>query len=253
MTVRRETLADGSIVHLALHFGSGNILDIGAIHELRGVIAEIASERRLKAILIDHTGKHFSFGASVEDHLPEKVDKMLPEFHALVREVLALDLPILAAVRGQCLGGGLELALLADRIAAAPGARFGQPEIKLAVFAPVASLLLPQRVRTSVATDLLLSGRSVEASEAAELGLVAEIAHDPYAAARRWAEEHLVPKSAAALRYATRAARLHWSARFLADLERVERLYLDELMETEDAAEGIKAFLERRPPQWKDR
>lgn len=253
MTVRRESLADGAILHLALHFGNGNILDIGAIRELRQAVAEARGERRLRAVLLDHTGQHFSFGASVEDHLPDRVPVMLPEFHRLVRDVLALDLPLLAAVRGQCLGGGLELALLADRIAAAPGARFGQPEIKLAVFAPVASLLLPRRIGTQAATDLLLSGRSVEASEAAEIGLVAEIAHDPYAAARRWAEEYLVPHSAAALHFATRAARLHWSARFLADLELVERLYLDELMQTEDAVEGLRAFLERRSPQWQDR
>lgn len=253
MTVGRDSLLDGSVLHLRLDFGKGNILDVAAIRELRQVVAEIGDRSELKALLVDHTGQHFSFGASVEDHLPDRVGEMLPEFHALVRETLALDLPMLAAVRGQCLGGGLEVALLADRIVAAPGARFAQPEINLAVFAPVASLLLPHRVGTQTATDLLLSGRSVEASEAAELGLVAEIAHDPFAAARRWAEKHLVPKSAAALRFATRAARLHWSARFLADLERVERLYLDELMETEDAVEGIEAFLERRQAEWQNR
>jgi cyclohexa-1,5-dienecarbonyl-CoA hydratase len=248
-----ERLDELDLLRLTLDFGKGNVLDVAAIEALRAAVHEAAGTPGLRALLIDHAGPHFSFGASVEDHLPERVGDMLPRFHALARETLALDLPLLCAVRGQCLGGGLEVALLADRVVAAPDARFGQPEIRLAVFAPVASALLPHRIGSRRAADLLLSGRSLDAREALDWGLADAIADDPGAACRSWAAEHLLDKSRAALRLATRAARSTWASRFEADLERLERLYLDELMATEDAAEGIRAFLERRQPAWRHR
>ena len=145
------------------------------------------------------------------------------------------------------------MALLADRIVASPTAFFGQPEIRLAVFAPLASLLLPTRIGKPHAFDLLLSGRSVDAVAARELGLIDEIAADPLAATVLWARGRLLPQSGAAIRLATRAARLTWQSTFKRDLDAVERLYLDELMGTSDAHEGIQAFLDRRDPVWQDR
>jgi len=250
--IHRELLDDEQLVHVTLDLGKGNIIDLAAIAELRALGRELSGATGLKAIVLDHTGDHFSFGASVEDHLPGAVEEMLPRFHGLAKELLAIDLPILAVVRGQCLGGGLELALLADRIFSAPTAHFGQPEIKLAVFAPLASLLLPHRIGRHNAIELLLSGRSVDASEAQSLGLVDELAGDPLAAALGWARDQLLAKSAAAIRLATRAGRLHWSRRFNRDLDRIERLYLQQLMSTDDAVEGLEAFLERRDPIWQD-
>ena len=250
--IHRELLDDGQLFQATLDLGKGNIVDLAAIAELRTLAQELAGSSGLKAIVLDHTGPHFSFGASVEDHLPGAVDEMLPQFHCLAKELLAIDLPILAVVRGQCLGGGLELALLADRIVSAPTAHFGQPEIKLAVFAPLASLLLPQRIGRPAAIDLLLSGRSIDADTASDLGLIDELAGDPLAAALSWAREQLYPKSAAAIRLATHAGRLQWSRRFARDLDRLEELYLGQLMSTHDAVEGIHAFLERREPVLQD-
>jgi len=247
-----ERLADLDLLHLKLDFGKGNILDVAAIEALRQAVRD-ASNDHLRALLIDHTGPHFSFGASVEDHLPERVDDMLPRFHALARETLALDLPILCAVRGQCLGGGLEVALLADRVIASPEARFGQPEIQLSVFAPVASALLPHRIGSRRAADLLLSGRTLDAERALAWELIDGIADDPAAESIEWVRQHLAARSLAALGLATRAARAAWLPHFEQTLEGLERLYLDDLMSTEDAAEGIQAFLERRHPVWKDR
>ncbi len=248
-----ERLTQGDLLQLTLDCGRGNVLDVTVIEALRAAVREAATASDLRALLIESAGPHFSFGASIEDHLPERVDDMLPRFHGLARETLALDLPVLCAVQGQCLGGGLELVLLADRVVAAPDARFGQPEIQLAVFAPVASALLPHRIGSRRAADLLLSGRSLDAEEALSWHLVDEIADEPAAACRDWAAKHLSDKSLTALRLATRAARSTWVARFAADLERLERLYLDDLMATPDATEGIRAFLERRPPIWRDR
>ncbi len=250
--IRLELGADG-LARIVIDAGKGNVLDLAALRELREAIAELRSGDPPRAILLDHEGEHFSFGASVEDHLPERVRGMLEELHALAREWLALDVPVLAAVRGMCLGGGLELVLLADRVFASPEARLGQPEIRLAVFAPIGSALLPRRIGPQAAADLLLSGRTVEAEEAQRIGLVGEVAADPAAAARAWAAEHLAGKSRAALRFATRAARQPWLGGFLADLEVLERLYLEELMQTHDAVEGLRAFLEKRKPAYEDR
>lgn len=250
--VRHEWLEDGRVLRVLLAGGKGNVLDRQALEELREILREAVSKRRLRALIVDHEGEHFSFGASVEEHLPDEVRGMLTEFHTLARELLLADVPLLAAVRGQCLGGGLELAGLCDRIFAAPGARFGQPELRLGVFAPIGSLLLPRLVGPVHAADLLLTGRSVDAREAERMGLVAEVVDDPSESALAWAGEHLLPKSAEALRFATRAARFSWAGSFLAYLSRLESVYLDELMSTNDAHEGLRAFLEKRKPRWED-
>jgi cyclohexa-1,5-dienecarbonyl-CoA hydratase len=161
---------------------------------------------------------------------------------------------VLAAVRGQCLGGGLELVSLCHRVFAARDARLGQPEIVLGVFAPVASLLLADRVGRGAADDLCLSGRSVTADEALAMRLVDEVVDgDPAEAALGWARTHLLPKSASSLRYAVRASRAEQRARLATELPRLERLYLDGLMSTADAIEGLQAFVERRPAVWRDR
>ena len=150
------------------------------------------------------------------------------------------------------LGGGLELASFCNRLFAAPDARLGQPEIRLGVFAPVASVSLVERVGRGPAEDLCLSGRSLTAAEALAIGLVDEVVDAPGEAALDWAREHLLPKSASSLRLAVRAARTGYAARFRHELAEVERLYLEELMSTTDAGEGLRAFLEKRKPSWSD-
>ncbi|MCA8981890.1 MAG: enoyl-CoA hydratase/isomerase family protein, partial [Planctomycetes bacterium] len=196
---------------------------------------------------------HFSFGASVDEHTPDQVGEMLPALHAMARELRGMHVPVLIAARGMVLGGGLELLLLGDLVFAAPDAKFGQPEIQLGVFAPLGSTLLPSRVGEQAAADLLLSGRTVDAAEARELGLVRFVADDPGAAALEYAREHLVPKSASSLRYAVRALRAKFAPRFDAVLNELEDLYLQDLMDTHDAVEGIQAFLEKRAAKWEDR
>lgn len=240
----------GALLRLTLQSGKGNVLDTAAIGALREALREARGQPAIRAVLLCAAGKHFSFGASVEEHLPHKVVEMLPAFHALFTDLLASGKALLCAVRGQCLGGGLELAAFCQRVFAAPDARLGQPEIKLGVMAPVASLVLPLRLGQGAADDLLLTGRTVDAEEALRLRLVDELAADPEAAALAWFRAHLLPLSAAALRHAVRAARHGFARALEAGLAELERQYLDDLMLTHDAGEGIAAFLEKRTPRW---
>jgi cyclohexa-1,5-dienecarbonyl-CoA hydratase len=241
---------DGALLRLTLARPKANIVDASMIAALSGALARHEADRAIRGVLLDAEGPHFSFGASVDEHLPASCGTMLAALHALVMAMVEFPAPILVAVRGQCLGGGLEVAMAGSMIFAAPDAQLGQPEMKLGVFAPAASVLLPYRVNAAVAEDLLLSGRSVGAAEAREIGLVHTVADDPAAAALAWFDAHLAGKSAASVRYALRAARLARIEAIRAGLAAVEKLYLQGLMNTRDANEGLTAFLARRPPVW---
>ncbi len=241
---------DGALLRLTLARPKANIVDASMIAALSGALARHEADRAIRGVLLDAEGPHFSFGASVDEHLPASCGTMLATLHALVMAMIEFPAPILVAVRGQCLGGGLEVAMAGSMIFAASDAQLGQPEMKLGVFAPAASVLLPYRVNAAVAEDLLLSGRSVGAAEAREIGLVHTIADDPTAAALAWFDAHLAGKSAASVRYALRAARLARIEAIRAGLAAVEKLYLQGLMNTRDANEGLTAFLARRPPVW---
>ena len=249
---RLDTLHDGAIWRITLDAPKGNVIDATLVRELTEVFERAREAQSLKAILLRAEGKHFSFGASVEQHLPDQVADMLSEFHALFRAISASHVPVLAAVRGACLGGGLELVAFCHRVWADPSAKLGQPEIALGVFAPVGSAILAERVGRGAADDLLLSGRSVDAAEALALRLVDTVVEDPEQAAEAWAAEYLLPRSASSIRHATRAARFDFDRRFARLIEELEQLYLTELMTTKDAVEGIAAFLEKRPPAWSD-
>lgn len=245
-------LDDGAIWRVAIGGSKGNILDAAVMQALTDVFRDAKAAAHLKAICLEGQGAHFSFGASVPEHLPPLAEAMLEAFHGALLAMIDSGVPVLAAVRGQCLGGGLELVSLCHRVVAAHDARMGQPEIMLGVFAPVASLVLADRVGRGAAEDLCLSGRSVTADEALAMRLIDQIAADPSEAAIAWARTHLLPKSASSLRYAVRASRAALRNRLATELPAIERLYLDGLMSTADAVEGLKAFMERRPPAWRD-
>jgi cyclohexa-1,5-dienecarbonyl-CoA hydratase len=251
--VREWLERDGHLLRLRLSRPKANVIDAAMIAALDAAFSHAAASTSLRAVLLDAEGPHFSFGASVEEHLPATVARMLQGFHALVLRMLSFPVPILVAVRGQCLGGGLEVASAGHVIFTAPDAKFGQPEIQLGVFAPAASCLLPERMGRAAAEDLLLSGRSIDGREAQRLGLVTAVVLDPEGSALGWFDAHLAKKSAASLRHAVAAARQDLVERVKAKLTTMERLYLDGLMKTRDATEGLTAFLEKRPPKWEDR
>ena len=243
---------EGRLLRLRLNQPKANLIDAAVIAALRGALSEHLANGNLGGVLLDAEGPHFSFGASVEEHLPKQCAAMLSSIHALVLQLIESPVPVLVAVRGQCLGGGLEVALAGHLIFAAPDARLGQPELKLGVFAPAASCLLPECVGPARSIDLLLSGRSITGAEAAAMGMTCAAA-DPEAAALAYFIEHLKPKSASSLRYAVRAARVDYVARVRTKIEHVERMYLNELMMSHDAVEGLEAFLEKRTVRWQHR
>jgi len=245
-----STELDGALLRLSLNRPKANIVDAEMIAALDAAFSNYANDANLKAVLVEAEGPHFSFGASVEEHLPESCAEMLKSLHALVRRMLGFPVPVLVAVRGQCLGGGLEVAMAGHMIFATPEANLGQPEMVLGVFAPAASCLMPERLGQAQAEDLLYSGRSVGGTDALAMGLVDTLDPDPAAAAIAWVDTHLKPKSASSLRLAVKAARAGFVRRMIARLDEVEALYLDELMSTRDAVEGLEAFLEKRPAKW---
>lgn len=248
-----STERDGALLRLVLDRPKANIVDAAMIAALDAAFAEAAGRAGLKAVLLTAAGPHFSFGASVEEHMPGAFESMLAALHGLLKRMLGSKVPVLVAIRGRCLGGGLEVALAGHRLFAAPDAILGQPEMMLGVFAPAASCLLPERVGQAAADDLLWSGRSVGADEALAMGLVDALDDDPEAAALAWFDAHLAAKSASSLRLAVRASRAPLAAAVSARLDEVETLYVNALMTTEDAVEGLTAFIEKRPAKWKNR
>jgi cyclohexa-1,5-dienecarbonyl-CoA hydratase len=245
--------AEGRLLRLRLSRPKANLIDAAMIAALDAALAEHLGNAALGAVFIDAEGPHFSFGASVEEHLPGQCAAMLRSIHGLIVRLVESPVPALVAVRGQCLGGGLELALAGHLVFVAPDAALGQPELKLGVFAPAASCLLPEIVGHRRAIDLLLSGRSVSGAEAVAMGMAHEAAADPERAALAYFDAHLKAKSASSLRAAVKAARFDYAARLKAKIAAVERMYLDELMKTHDAVEGLEAFLGKRTAQWQHR
>jgi cyclohexa-1,5-dienecarbonyl-CoA hydratase len=228
-----------------------HILDIGMLEELRDALGRIANDRH--ALVIDATGdKAFSAGASVQDHLGDRVSGMLERFHDCFRILARLDLVTIALVRGAALGGGCELALACDFVLASDRARFGQPEIQLGVFPPVAAYQLSRQLAPRKGLELFLTGDPIDAPTAERLGLTNAIfpAAEFDARANEWLAR-LYRHSASSLRIAKKAFRLAQADDFETRLAQVEHLYLKELMQTEDANEGLHAFVEKRKATWR--
>lgn len=233
----------------------GNIVTAEMVDALRAALEGLSNNPDLKLISLEGAGADFSFGASIPEHAPDRISEVLPAMHGLIDDLLDVPAVTAAVVRGRCLGGGFELALACDFIFAADDAVFGLPEISLGVFPPAASALLPLRIGSSRSTRAILTGETTAAPAWRDSGLLALVVPSDRLTEEvdHWFATHLAPKSAAALRHAAAAARMELCARVRDTLPALERLYLDDLMRTHDAAEGVAAFLARRPPSWKNR
>jgi cyclohexa-1,5-dienecarbonyl-CoA hydratase len=252
MSVRLSS--DGGVGRLVLADPPLNLLTRALLAALRDGLAELSADRTLRVAVLAAEGPHFSAGASVPEHLPPAFETLIPEFSDTLLRLATFPLPLLAAVRGRCLGGGFEVALAADIVVAGQGATLGLPEIGLGVFPPAACALLPGRAPQGAVAELLFTGDPIDAHAALAAGLVHRVVADAdiEAAADRIARR-IARNSAAALRAAkaawVRSRRGLWQDR----LDTAERVYVDELMTTADALEGLRAFMEKRQPAWSHR
>jgi cyclohexa-1,5-dienecarbonyl-CoA hydratase len=250
LTIRE--MHDDAVCEVTLNTPPANILTAQMLGEIETCLNIENTKTERKLIIFKGVGKHFSFGASVEEHQHDQVANMLPAFHRVLGKVLSQPIPTLAQVTGQCLGGGFELALVCTFIMADENARFAVPEIQLGVFPPVAALLLPQLISSTLANEMVLTGSKYDAKTLNQAGLINNVSvagalDDDIAT---FVEKHILPKSAHSLRIAHRAARNSMTAFYNAHIGELENLYLEELMASRDANEGIAAFLEKRPVRW---
>lgn len=226
-----------------------NVMNIEMMEALHAALAGVAG--RCDIVVFRGGGKSFSAGAEVADHVPERVERMLRAFHRVFVELCRSKIVSVAAVHGHCLGGGCELATFCDFVIASESATFGQPEIKLGCFPPVAMVTFPHLVGMRAALDLILSGRTIPAAEAKQIGLVTRVVHDhELDQAVASLVNELRALSPTVLGMARRALWNSGGCDFEGSLKSVEDFYLCELMKTDDAKEGIRAFLEKRPPSW---
>lgn len=245
----------GAVVTLTVDRPPVNVLDLETLAALGEAVEVIGSDESVQLVVVRGAGpKAFSAGVSVQDHTLDKVPEMISRFHRVLNGLRNLPCPTLAAVHGHCLGGGMELALACDFVLAADSARFGQPEIELGCFPPYAAALYPRWIGERRALEMILTGRVFSALEAKELGLVHWLT--PAEELERSLAEvvaRLTSKSAAAMRLAKRAVRAGAESPFPEALAECERLYLEDLCQTEDMLEGLGAYLEKRKPEWRHR
>jgi cyclohexa-1,5-dienecarbonyl-CoA hydratase len=251
----RLTLAiDAPVARIELQHAPLNVIDIPMMDELIRVLAEIEAQPRVSFIVVSGAGKSFSAGVDVAAHAPNKVDEMLGRFHVIIRNLVASKKITIAQVHGHCLGGGAELAMVCDMAYTAETAQWGFPEIKLACYPPVACTALAALVGQKRAAELILTGRTINGREAAEMGLATRAVPDEgLQSAVEDTLQRLLNVSPAALGIAKKAFYAWDSMHFDKGLSRAEKIYFEELLKTFDANEGIEAFIEKRAPKWAGR
>lgn len=228
-----------------------NVIDIPMMDQLAHTLAEVEARSDISVVVLSGAGKAFSAGVDVAAHTPDKVEEMLNNFHAVVRGLIATKKVTIAAVHGNCLGGGAELAMVCDIVYTSATATWGFPEIKLGCFPPVACTALAALVGQKRASELILSGRTITGIEAEEMGLANHAVHDEKLAdSVEDTVRELGTLSPAALAVTKKAIYAWDSMHFDKGLARAEKIYLEELMKTTDAQEGIRAFMEKREPRW---
>lgn len=231
-----------------------NILNISTMEEINDALVSLIGNKDIKVLVLSGSGeKAFSAGVDVADHAEEKVEKMLRVFHDIFRNLSKLDQVTVAALKGLTLGGGCEVALFCDLVIAADNLKIGQPEIKLSVFPPIALLIMPRLVGLKKASELLLTGKAIEAAEAERIGLINKVVPlESFDSELESFIEPIAELSLVGLKYSKKGIHLGLETTFIDGLEKIEKLYLEELMASEDAHEGLKAFMEKRKPLWKN-
>lgn len=245
---------EDAVARITLRNPPLNVIDIPMMEELAQALTRVESQPQVTAIILSGEGKAFSAGVDIAAHTPDRVEGMLTNFHGVARSLLAAKKVTIAAVHGLCLGGGAELAMICDLVYSSDDAEWGFPEIKLGCFPPVACTALAALIGPKKAAELIFTGRSMTGREAAEIGLVTRAVPDQQVSSTvHTCIGQLLRLSAAALAVAKKASYAWDSMHFDKGLTRAEKIYLEDLMKTGDAQEGIRAFLEKRPPKWTGR
>lgn len=253
--LKLEFSHDGAVANVILNDGKGNVLDNVMMLEMLELFEQFKTNKDIKLVTFQGEGKHFSFGASVPEHTKDLAGTMISTFHKIFTTLIDLSIPTMAKISGQCLGGGMELALVCNFMFADQTAVLAQPEIILGVFPPPASIMLPLKIGNARAEEILLTGRNVKAEEGERIGLlnkVYENKDDLNIGVDEWIIKNIVCKSATSLQYAVKASRVTFNYIMINKLPFLEQLYVGQLMETKDANEGINSFLEKREPVWEN-
>jgi cyclohexa-1,5-dienecarbonyl-CoA hydratase len=239
------------VARINLHNPPLNVIDVAMMEELARTLAEIEARSDVSVIVLSGEGRAFSVGVDVAAHTPDNVGAMLLKFHAVIRALVASKKVTVAAVHGHCLGGGAELAMVCDVVYTTASAQWGFPEIKLGCYPPVACTALAALVGQKRAAELIVTGRTISGVEAAGIGLANRSLGDQelQPVVDRTVQE-LVRLSPASLTLTKKAVYAWDSMHFDKGLARAEKIYLEELMKTADAQEGIRAFMEKREPKW---
>jgi len=230
-----------------------NILNIAMMAEINDQLNMWQDKKDLKVVLFNAKGKCFSAGVDVGEHMGDLAPKMIGAFHRIFRLMDTLGIPTVASVYGSCLGGGCELAVFCDLVVSSQGAKYGQPEIQVGVFPPIAAQIMPRIMGRKAAMELILSGKIISAEEARTMGLVNQVVPEEELeeATVKFVKPYL-RLSAEVLRKTKKAVSAGLMDDFEPSLKAIENIYLNELMQTADAQEGLKAFLEKRKPEWKN-
>ena len=248
-----QTELKNGVATLTLNRAPVNILNIEMMEEINTYLEGLKKEKSLKLLIIQAMGKAFSAGVDVGEHLGDMAPKMIETFDRIFRLMDALKIPSIAVVNGSALGGGCELALYCDMVIATEKAKFGQPEIQVGVFPPIAALILPRIIGRKKAMELILAGETISAQEAYSLGLVNKVV--PEASLAQEVETFIgkfARLSGTVLKLAKEATLTGLNDDIDQGLKKIEKIYLDQLMKSHDAMEGLKSFLEKRKPTWKD-
>ncbi len=246
-----RTARAGRVLEVTIDHPPVNVLTIAVLRELDATLADALGDAR--AVILRAAGPRFSAGADIREHLPDQADDMLAAMRAVIGRLLELDAASVAAIHGDCLGGGLELVAACDLAVAAETAKLGQPEIAIGCFAPFAAALLPAQIGAKNARRLLLTGEPIDGAAAARIGLVDEACPaDELPGRARALAETIARHSGAAIRACRRATRIAGALPPLEGCDEAARLYSAESVPTRDYVEGLEAFLEKRAPRWRD-
>ena len=245
---------DGQVAKITLDRPKHNVLDIPMMNELNAELEKIAADDELKCVVITGEGRSFCAGVEVGDHKPEQVDEMVATFNRIFELINIIDIPVIAAVNGACLGGGMEVAIACDIVIASEKAILGQPEIKLGFFPPYAAIRLPELVGPAKAIEILTTGQNYSAQASKDLGFVSQVASvDDFEEVVQKQVKQITMASPLIIRLNKRAVKKHIGTGFSQGVDQVSDYFLNTLMKTEDTLEGIASFEEKRRPAWKNK